>query len=84
MINISGQTKIVGVIGEPVTHSRSPQMHNAAIAKLGLNFAYLPFEVKLPDLAMAIQGLKALQVVGVNVTIPHKQNAMPLLDHIST
>ncbi|MAT75910.1 shikimate dehydrogenase [Candidatus Poribacteria bacterium] len=84
MINISGQTKIVGVIGEPVTHSRSPQMHNAAIAKLGLNFAYLPFEVKLPDLAMAIQGLKALQVVGVNVTIPHKQNVMPLLDHIST
>ena len=84
MINISGKTKIVGVIGEPVTHSRSPQMHNAAIAKLGLNFAYLPFEVKLPDLATAIQGLKALQVVGVNVTIPHKQNVMPLLDHIST
>ena len=59
-------------------------MHNAAIAKLGLNFAYLPFEVKLPDLATANQGLKALQVVGVNVTIPNKQNVMPLLDHISS
>ena len=60
MINISGQTKIVGVIGEPVTHSRSPQMHNAAIAKLGLNLAYLTLEVKLKDIVMEIKGLKEM------------------------
>ena len=84
MLNITGKTRIIGVIGYPVSHSRSPQMHNAAIADLGLDFAYLPFAVKPQDLAHAIHGFKAQQVVGINVTIPHKQTVIPLIDQLST
>ena len=84
MLNITGQTRIIGVIGYPVSHSRSPQMHNAAIADLGLNFVYLPFNVKPQDLEDAIKGFKAQQLVGVNVTIPHKQVVIPMVDQLST
>ncbi len=84
MLNITGKTRIIGVIGYPVSHSRSPQMHNAAITDLGLNFVYLPFNVKPQDLEDAIKGFKAQQLVGVNVTIPHKQVVMPMVDQLST
>ena len=84
MLNITGKTRIIGVIGYPVSHSRSPQMHNAAIADLGLNFVYLPFNIKPQDLEDAIKGFKAQQLVGVNVTIPHKQVVMPMVDQLST
>ena len=84
MLNITGKTRIIGVIGYPVSHSRSPQMHNAAIVDLGLNFVYLPFNVKPQDLEDAIKGFKAQQFVGVNVTIPHKQVVIPMVDQLST
>ncbi len=82
-MQITGQTKIVGIIGDPITHSRSPQIHNAAIDALGLHYVYVPFHVQPDDLGAAIEGFKAANVVGINVTIPHKQNVMPYLDEIS-
>ena len=83
MTKISGHTKIVGIIGDPVQHSRSPQMHNAAIAERKLDYIYVPFHVRSGELREAIEGFKALNVLGVNVTIPHKQTVMPILDDVS-
>lgn len=83
-MQITGQTKIVGIIGAPIKHSRSPQIHNAAIAALGLDYVYVPFHVQPDNLGAAIEGFKAINVVGINVTIPHKQDVIPYLDEIST
>lgn len=78
---IAGTTRLLGIIGDPVAHSLSPPMQNQAIAALGLDYVYVPFPVRGEQLATAIAGLAALGVVGFNVTIPHKQAVMPLLDH---
>ena len=80
---LTGHTRIVGVIGDPVEHSRSPQMHNAAFAKAGLDYVYVPFHVQPNDLADAIAGFKATNVVGINVTLPHKQAVISHLTSIS-
>ena len=80
---LTGHTRIVGIIGDPIEHSRSPQMHNAAFAKAGLDYVYVPFHVRPDDLADAIAGFKALNVVGINVTLPHKQAVIPYLTSIS-
>ncbi|RKU17195.1 shikimate dehydrogenase [Candidatus Poribacteria bacterium] len=82
---ITGHTKIVGVIGAPVEHSRSPQMHNAALIKAGLDYVYVyvPFHVPVDAVAEAMNGFKALNVVGINVTLPHKQAVIPFLTSIS-
>ncbi len=77
---INGQTGLYGIIGNPVRHTLSPAMHNAAFAELGLNNIYLPFPVL--DLEAGISGLKALGVKGVSVTIPYKEAVIPLLDSI--
>ena len=82
-MQITGKTKIVGVIGDPIEHSRSPQMHNGALAALGLDYVYVPFHIREADLPAAINGFKAINVVGINVTIPHKQAVIPFLDNIS-
>ncbi|MFH1860921.1 MAG: shikimate dehydrogenase [bacterium] len=82
-MQINGQTKIVGIIGDPVKHSRSPQMHNAAFNHLKLNLVYVPFHVKPESLGEAIKGMKALDMVGLNVTVPHKIEVMKYLDEIS-
>ncbi|MDJ0736329.1 MAG: shikimate dehydrogenase [Nostocaceae cyanobacterium] len=79
---ITGKTKLLGVIGYPVEHSLSPVMHNAAISELGVDFIYLPFPIKPEDLHRAIDGLEAIGVVGLSVTIPHKQAILPLLSEI--
>lgn len=79
---VSGKTKVCGIIGDPVAHSMSPAMHNAAFQKLGLNYTYVPFLVKPEALAEAVAGLRALNVVGFNVTIPHKVAVIPLLDSL--
>ena len=81
---LTGHTRVVGVIGDPVEHSRSPQMHNAALAKAGLDYVYVPFHVRPDDLGQAIAGFKALNVVGINVTLPHKQAVIPYLTSMST
>ena len=80
---LTGHTRIVGVIGDPVEHSRSPQMHNAAFAKAGLDYVYVPFHVRPNDLADAIAGFQAINVVGINVTLPHKQAVISHLTSIS-
>jgi shikimate dehydrogenase len=77
---ISGRTKICALIGDPVEHSISPVMHNAAYQELGLDYVYIPFHVKPEGLAKAVEGLRALNVRGFNVTIPHKVVVIPMLD----
>lgn len=79
---IDGKTKVTGVFGYPVEHSLSPLFHNAAFARLGLNFVYLPFAVKPGELKMAVKSIRSLNMVGVNVTIPHKEKVLPYLDQI--
>lgn len=81
---ITGKTKLLGVIGDPVKHSLSPVMHNAAIAHLNLDYVYLPFPIKPQDLATALEGFRAIGLVGFSITIPHKQAIMPLLSEITT
>lgn len=82
-VTITGRTKIVGVWGHPVVHSRSPVMHNAALAALGLDWAYVPFDVDPADVEAALGGLRALGLAGVNVTVPLKEALPPLLDEVS-
>ncbi len=80
---IHGKTKLIGVFGFPVEHSLSPAMHNSAIAALGLSYIYLPFAVSPENLGTAIRSLPALGIVGVNLTIPHKENVLPFLEEIT-
>jgi shikimate dehydrogenase len=81
--SILGTTKILGVMGFPVSHSLSPVMHNAAIASMGFDYVYVPFPIPVEDLPAAITGLKAIQSVqGFNLTIPHKVEVIPLLDEV--
>ncbi|HCC55527.1 MAG TPA: shikimate dehydrogenase [Desulfobulbaceae bacterium] len=77
---INATTEIYGIMGNPVAHSLSPAMHNAAFTALGLNKAYLPFPVL--DIAQAMAGLRALGIKGISVTIPHKEAVLPYLDSI--
>ncbi len=79
----SKQTEIIGLIGHPVGHSMSPVMHNAMFKELGLNYHYVAFDVQPSQLKEAITGVKALQIKGFNVTIPHKVSILPFLDEIS-
>jgi shikimate dehydrogenase len=81
-VYVTANTRICGIIGDPVEHSISPQMHNAAFRKLDLDFVYLPFRVKREDLNQAIEGLRALNARGLNVTIPHKVAVIPFLDEV--
>jgi shikimate dehydrogenase len=80
---INGQTRLVGVMGWPVAHSRSPVMHNAAFAALGLNWAYVPLAVPPDRVAAAVRGLAALGFAGANVTVPHKAAVLPLMDRLT-
>jgi len=79
---ISGKTRVCGVIGDPVEHTMSPAMHNAAFNQLGLDYIYIPFRVKKEELGKSIEGMRALNIKGLNVTIPHKVMVIPLLDKI--
>ena len=81
--NISGAARVVGVIGCPVRHSRSPVMHNAAFGVLGLDWAYVPFDVSPESLQAALDGIRGLGITGINVTIPHKERVIGLLDWVS-
>jgi shikimate dehydrogenase len=83
MSEITGKTRLLGVIGHPIGHSLSPLMHNAALTELGENYVYVAFPIKPDDLATAIAGLASIGVVGFSVTIPHKQTIMPFLSQIT-
>jgi shikimate dehydrogenase len=79
---ISGKTKVCALIGDPVEHTVSPAMHNAAFKAAELDFIYVPFRVKPENLKKAVNGLRALNVRGFNVTIPHKVPVIKLLDSL--
>ncbi|MCD5405196.1 MAG: shikimate dehydrogenase [Desulfotomaculum sp.] len=83
MLFINGETVVCGLFGYPVAHSFSPEMHNRAFDELGLNWAYLPFEVKPEHLSQAVEAVRALNLVGVNVTVPHKERVIEFLDEIT-
>jgi len=79
---ISGRTKICGVIGDPIEHTMSPVMHNAAINKMGIDYLYVPFLVRREELGKAINGMRALNIRGLNVTTPHKVAVITFLDEL--
>lgn len=83
MSQITGTTRILGVIGNPIAHSLSPIIHNAAISHLGLDCVYVAFPVAPDDLDTALAGFAAIDLIGCSVTIPHKQAIMPFLTQIS-
>ena len=79
---INAKTNLIGIIGSPIGHSFSPIIHNYLFELLDLNYAYLAFDVKPDLLADAVRGLVSLRVRGFNVTVPHKEKILPLLDHV--
>ena len=83
IMKVTGQTKLVGIIGHPIAHSLSPSMHNAAFSAIGMDCCYLPFDVQPRKLRGAIAGLGALGCIGLNVTIPYKQTISQYLHDIS-
>jgi shikimate dehydrogenase len=82
-LKIDAHTKIAGVLGYPVGHSLSPVMQNAAFRAAGLNALYLAFPVPPARLEEALRGVRSLAFLGVNVTIPHKETAVSIVDRVS-
>ncbi|AFY40477.1 shikimate dehydrogenase [[Leptolyngbya] sp. PCC 7376] len=82
-MQIFGTTKLLGVIGDPVKHSFSPLMHNAAIAELGTDYVYLAFPISANNLKTALDGFRAIDLKGFSITIPHKQSIMAHLEAIA-
>jgi shikimate dehydrogenase len=83
-MKISGKTRVCGVIGDPIEHTLSPVMHNAAFEELNLDFVYVAFRVRKNELRNAISGVKSLGVHGLNVTMPHKNAVIQYLDEIDS
>lgn len=81
-MSISGRTKVCAVIGDPVEHSLSPCIHNAAFQHLHLDYVYVAFPVKREELKPAIQGMRSLKIHGLNVTTPHKLDVIQYLDRL--
>lgn len=79
---ISGKTYVCGVIGDPIDHTLSPIMQNAAISALELDFVFLAFKVRASEVGEAISGMRALNIHGLNVTMPHKKAVIEHLDEI--
>jgi shikimate dehydrogenase len=84
MLKIKGTTKIVGIIGYPIRHTLSPLMHNSAFMHIGLDYVYIPMEVQPLDLKRAVQSMKYLNITGINVTVPYKEEVISYLDEILT
>lgn len=79
-MSIDGETRLAGVLGWPVAHSRSPRLHNFWLERYGINGAYLPLPVRAEHFAEAVRGLVRLGFAGANVTVPHKEAAYALCD----
>jgi shikimate dehydrogenase len=81
-MKLSGRTRITGLLGYPVEHTLSPAMHNAAFEALGLDYCYVAFPVHPDYLEEAVKGITALNLRGINVTIPHKEKVISFLDEV--
>jgi shikimate dehydrogenase len=84
MMAISGKTQLCGVIGDPIKHTLSPAIHNAAFNHLELDFVFLAFRVKSADLENALRGMRGLGIHGLNVTMPHKSTVTAYLDEMDS
>ncbi len=82
-MDVSGKTKIIGIFGYPIEHTLSPLMHNAAFKTLGLDMCYVAFRVLPGELREAVRAIKNLNLPGVNITVPHKEKVIPLLDKVN-
>jgi shikimate dehydrogenase len=82
MISISGKTRVCGVIGDPIEHSLSPIMQTAAFEALNLDYVFLAFKVKSACVEDAVNGMRALNIRGLNVTMPHKSKVIDFLDRV--
>src|SRR5712692_3134991 len=82
-MRITGKTRLAGIMGWPVTHSRSPALHNFWLDEQGLDGIYLPLPVKPEHLAQALRALPVLGFRGCNLTIPHKQRALSVVDRVA-
>lgn len=83
MKQITGQTKMICLLGSPVSHSKSPLMHNEGFSQLNLDYVYLAFDVTSENLTATVDGLRAMNVRGFNLTMPHKTAACKLCDELS-
>ena len=81
MRTISGKTRLAGVIGAPIQHSLSPAIFNAAFEECDLDWVYLAFEVQPGDARVALEAMRALDIGGLSVTMPHKDAVAELVDH---
>ena len=82
-LSVNGETRVIGIFGNPIAHTRSPAMHNAAFRALGLPYIYIPFCVPSAALGKATASIRTLNLVGVNVTVPHKEKILRSLDELS-
>ena len=82
-VHISGHTRLLGLIGTPVDHSKSPQMYNYCFQKFNQDFAYFAFDVNADNVEKALHSLKTLNFRGANVTMPLKNAVIPFLDKVS-
>ena len=82
-MEITGKTRLTGLIGSPVAHSISPQMHNEAFRQLGLDYVYLAFDLGGQDLGTAIRGLKSIGIRGFNITMPYKVQMLEFMDELT-
>jgi shikimate dehydrogenase len=81
-MEVSGKTKITGIFGYPIEHTISPRMHNAGFNALNLDICYIAFKVRPEELSDAVKAIRALNMLGVNITIPHKESVVRMLDRI--
>jgi shikimate dehydrogenase len=81
-MNITGKTKICALVGDPIEHTISPAMQNAAFEAMGLDYCYVPFRVEPRELEKAMLGVRAMHLHGLNVTIPHKVAVLAFLDEL--
>jgi shikimate dehydrogenase len=84
LMDISGKTKICGVIGDPISHSLSPIIQNSAFCHLNLDVIYLAFKVQTKDLQNFIQFARSFGILGLNVTMPHKEKIISYLDEVDS
>ncbi|WP_028842009.1 shikimate dehydrogenase [Thermodesulfovibrio yellowstonii] len=80
---ITGKTKIIGIFGDPIEHTLSPLIHNEAFSYLGLDYCYVAFNVKKDKLKEATEAIRALNIRGVNITVPHKETVIQYIDEVS-